>query len=109
MVPALNDRMREKLLPMVRTLVERFHPRKIILFGSQAAGGARPDSDADLVVLADSDVPPLHLAAEMSAAVDHSVPLDIVVFRPADWEASIRRGGVFATLVNRDGIILHEA
>ena len=36
---------------MVRRIVERFHPERIILFGSHATGRAGPESDVDLLVV----------------------------------------------------------
>src|SRR5438128_28790 len=43
----------EKLNEAVKRIVEAAHPRKIILFGSQARGTATEDSDADLMVIED--------------------------------------------------------
>jgi len=39
---------------VTRTIVEHFHPRRIILFGSQARGDAGPDSDMDLFIEMDT-------------------------------------------------------
>ncbi len=36
---------------MVRRIVHRFRPERIILFGSHARGDAGPDSDVDLLVV----------------------------------------------------------
>ncbi len=36
---------------LVKVIVLRFAPEKIILFGSRARGDARPDSDVDLLVV----------------------------------------------------------
>ena len=36
---------------MVERIVDRFHPLRIVLFGSQGRGGAGPDSDVDLLVV----------------------------------------------------------
>ena len=36
---------------MVRRIVERFDPERIILFGSHARGAAGPNSDVDLLVV----------------------------------------------------------
>lgn len=41
----------ERIQEMVRRIVARFHPEKIILFGSYARGMAGPDSDVDLLVV----------------------------------------------------------
>ncbi|MSS73624.1 MAG: nucleotidyltransferase domain-containing protein [Candidatus Latescibacteria bacterium] len=40
-----------KIQEMVRRIVERFDPEKVILFGSHARGTAGPDSDVDLLVI----------------------------------------------------------
>ena len=42
---------------MVNRIVERFHPWRVILFGSHARGDARSDSDFDLLIVAPSDKP----------------------------------------------------
>ena len=47
-VPAMIDRM-------VQRIVKKFHPERIILFGSHARGQAGPDSDVDLLVVMPMD------------------------------------------------------
>lgn len=90
-------------------IVDYFHPQKIILFGSHAYGTATVDSDVDLLVMLDTEERPLHAAARIAAAVDHPFPLDIIVFTPSDWAASLKRKGIFATEVTMKGIVLYEA
>ena len=94
---------------IVQQIVEHFHPQKIILFGSHAYGTATVDSDVDLLVMMDTEEKPLHVAARIAAAVDHPFPLDIIVFTPSDWAASLKRKGIFATEVMMKRIILYEA
>lgn len=90
-------------------IVEHSHPQKIILFGSYAYGTATVDSDVDLLVMIDTKEKPLHVAAQIAAAIDHPFPLDIIVFTPSDWNASLKRKGIFATEVMAKGIVLYEA
>jgi len=104
-----NDVTLKDIRAIARQIVERFGPQKVILFGSYARGTPTHDSDVDLLVVMDTNEQPLHAAARISAAIDHPFPLDIVVFRPCDLEASLERKGVFATEVMAKGIVLHEA
>ncbi len=43
--------------PLLRSMVDRFHPEAVILFGSRARGDHRPDSDWDVLVVVDDDTP----------------------------------------------------
>src|SRR6476661_7560165 len=99
----------EAIGAVVRQIVEQFHPEKVILFGSYAYGVPDEDSDVDLLVVMDVAGNTLRAAARISASIDHPFPLDITVFEPAQLDASVQRGGVFATEVSTRGIILHEA
>ena len=94
---------------IVQQIVERFQPRKVILFGSYAYGKPTEDSDVDLLVVMETEGNPIHTAARIAASVDHPFPLDILVFRPSDLQASFERKGVFATEVMTRGVVLYEA
>lgn len=48
-----NPRIREAWPAAMRTIVSEFDPQKVLLFGSQARGDARPDSDVDFLVVMD--------------------------------------------------------
>jgi predicted nucleotidyltransferase len=47
----------EQLDQIVQRIVDRLDPEKIILFGSHSRGEAREDSDIDLLVVAETDLP----------------------------------------------------
>jgi predicted nucleotidyltransferase len=102
----VND---SNLLRIVEQIVGQFHPRKIILFGSQSYGRPTKDSDVDLLVVMETEGNPLHMAARIAAAVDHPFPLDILVMRPADLENALEEGNIFETEVMSKGMVLYEA
>jgi predicted nucleotidyltransferase len=99
----------EGIRNVTRQIVQQFHPQKVILFGSYAYGQPTKDSDADLLVVMDTDESPLHMAAEIAAAIEHPFPLDIVVRTPVEFASAVHRRGVFATEVATKGITLYEA
>ena len=71
---------------MVKRIVKRFRPERIILFGSHARGDAGPDSDVDLLVVMDFEGSKLQKMVELRGTLrDIPVPVDILVTRPADF------------------------
>ena len=85
----LSERARRYLPEITRRLVDRFHPARIILFGSQANGRARSDSDVDLLVLMDAvdNKRDLRVAMRESLA-DIPIDKDVLV---ASTDEAIRR------------------
>lgn len=94
---------------IVQQIVERFHPQKVILFGSYAYGEPMEHSDVDLLIVMETDENPLHTAARIAASIDHPFPMDILVWTPSALKASLERKGVFATQVMTEGVVLYEA
>lgn len=71
---------------MVRRIVKRFDPERIILFGSYARGTAGPNSDVDLLVVMPVTGSRREKAIEIGVALHgFGVPKDIVVTTPEDF------------------------
>ena len=75
-----------KITRVARRIVAKFHPEKVILFGSWARGDARPDSDVDLLVVMPVNGPkrPLRVAI-YNALHDIPVAADVVVVTPREF------------------------
>ncbi len=78
--------VRQKIDKMVRRIVERFDPDRVILFGSYARGTAGPDSDVDLLVV----MPVRGSKREQQLAIrralhEFRIPKDIIVTTPEDF------------------------
>lgn len=81
---------------MVKRIVKKFHPEKIILFGSHARGEAGPDSDVDLLVVMDFAGPKLKKMVELRGTLDNiAIPVDILLTTP---EAFAWRKDVVGTI-----------
>lgn len=88
-------RIADQLRPYLEVIIERFHPEKIILFGSYAYGHPSPDSDVDLLIVKAIDKSPVSDATCIRRAIRHlrhsvaNLPLDIMVRSPEDLRARI--------------------
>jgi predicted nucleotidyltransferase len=96
------------LTEIMQRIVAVSDPQQIILFGSQARGDARPDSDLDLLVIKEEMASPRAEAARIYRALAGlSIPVDIVIAR-SDY---VRRHrdvvGTVVRLALREGRVLY--
>jgi predicted nucleotidyltransferase len=95
---------------LVVALVDALHPRRIILFGSRARGDARDDSDVDLLVIADTELPPDERSFLANKAVrDFGLPTDILVVTPGELELLRTWMSSIVAVALREGRVIHEA
>lgn len=94
---------------IVRRIVQTAKPKKVILFGSRARGEARPDSDFDLLVIAESTEPRYRRSAPLYGALsDILLPMDIIVFSPEEVKEWSEVSQAFVTTAIREGKVLYE-
>src|SRR6516164_9414743 len=90
-----------------RQVAERFHPEKIILFGSYAYGIPHADSDVDILVIMPCRNQ-LDQAVKISLTVDPPFPLDIIVRKPHNLQWRLEEGESFHTEIVTKGEVLYE-
>jgi len=106
---AVQSSAREHIEEMVRRIVDRFHPEKIILFGSHARGTAGPDSDADLLVVMPVEGSRRKQATDIDLAlVGIRLPADVIVITPEDLQRDASRPGTVIHPALREGQVLYE-
>ncbi|CUS33870.1 nucleotidyltransferase domain-containing protein [Candidatus Nitrospira nitrificans] len=94
---------------VTKTIVERFHPKRIMIFGSHARGEAGPDSDLDLFIEMDT----LHRPPDRAIAISEvfglrSWPLDIVVYTPEEVRRLRNINGTLLSVIEKEGKVLYE-
>lgn len=104
--PPVTD---ELLATIVAHLTQVGNPLQIVLFGSHARGDARNDSDLDLLIVEESDLPRHKRgAAYRRALVDVHPSKDLVVWTPAEIADWATVPNAFITTALREGRVLYE-
>lgn len=87
-------------------IIETCAPQMILLFGSQAKGTARADSDVDLCVVA-STANKRKLLTELYLNVDFECPVDFLLYTPEEWASSVIDSHSFAYKLHHEGVQLY--
>jgi predicted nucleotidyltransferase len=88
-------------------IAERFHPDKIILFGSYAYGQPHAESDVDLLVIMDAyDV--VNQAIRICAAFERIFSHDIIVRTPKQIERGLQQNNWFLREIIEKGKVLYD-
>ena len=99
----------EKIENVARKIGEQTKAQAVVLFGSYARNQAGMQSDVDLLVIAESDLPrhkrgrQLHLMFK-----PYPFPMDILVYTPREVEAEREFELSFISRVLREGKRLYE-
>ena len=94
---------------ITRTIVERFNPERIVLFGSHARGDADPESDVDLFIEMESTKKPPERAIEIDRVFGlRDWPMDLFVYTPEEVERFRGVIGTLVSIVEAEGKVLYE-
>lgn len=106
--PPTAAEVEAKIQEMVRRIVEKFQPEKIILFGSWARGDAGPDSDVDLLVVMPTESKQDTTIAIRVALHAMGMPKDVFVNTPEEFERRKNIVGTIAYPAAHEGRAIYE-
>jgi predicted nucleotidyltransferase len=87
---------------------ERFHPEKVILFGSYAYGTPHEESDVDLLVIMPANNP-VNQSIRICLAFEREFSLDLIVRTPRQIERGLKEDDWFLREIVERGKVLYEA
>jgi predicted nucleotidyltransferase len=111
-VPLLTQRKRipqAAIEDVVRQIVGKFRPLKIILFGSYARGDFRPESDVDLLVVMETTQKPVRQEIEICHNIEYHFGLDLLVYTPQALAERVAMGDSFLKEALKEGKVLYES
>jgi predicted nucleotidyltransferase len=102
--------MLKTLEDVIERPVQVIRPQKVFLFGSRARNDAEPDSDIDLLVVADLPGTRIERTAMVSRALrPRDVSLDLLVYTPQEFDLLAREPGSFVRYIIEKGRLIHDA
>ncbi len=98
-------------IEITRRLVSLYRPTRVYLFGSKARGEFGEDSDYDfLVVVPDDTTKQDRETNEVFRLLrDIDAPIDVLVWRQADFDTRLRVVASLPATVSREGKLLYAA
>lgn len=96
--------------PLIESIVAYFDPLRVILFGSTARGEAGPDSDIDLLIVVDDDMPAerLHWRALREARRGFAGAVDLVPCRESVFRERADIVGSLPWIASTQGVVVYE-
>jgi len=99
---------RNTIRKYAREIGKRFHPERVILFGSYAQGKPDEDSDVDILVIMDHDLQRnVDQAITIRLEVDAPFPMDLLVKRPTEISDRLSMNDTFLKSVLQYGQVLY--
>ena len=94
---------------IVQKIVEAFHPRRIVMFGSRVRGEQGPDSDLDLFIEMERTNPPRERMREVIRLFGlRRWAMDVVVYTPQEVQRWRDVVGTLLYTIEREGKVLYE-
>jgi predicted nucleotidyltransferase len=99
----------DKINEVVTRIATKFNPDKIILFGSYANGTPNEDSDLDLLIIKDTDLPKHKRSFEIQKSLIGSmIPMDILVYTSKEFDSEKSNKYSFLNSAMKTSIVLYE-
>ncbi len=93
---------------ILHTLITRYQPEKVILFGSMATGLVEEWSDLDLVIIKETSLPFLQRLVEVAQLCYTGVSVDYLVYTPTEFAQMIVDQNPFILEVLQTGKVVYE-
>lgn len=103
-----KEEILQEINKIVDQLIHKYKPLKIILFGSAASGEYEKINDLDFLIIKEEvPVRGIDRMRELDALIDRNMAVDMLVYRPREFEKSIKLGDPFIKKIVAEGKILY--
>jgi predicted nucleotidyltransferase len=99
----------DKIDEVVKRITTKFNPDKIILFGSYASGKPNENSDLDLLIIQETDLPMHKRAIDIRLSlIGTMIPIDLLVYTKTEFDDERNKSFSFISSALRNSKVLYE-
>jgi HEPN domain-containing protein/predicted nucleotidyltransferase len=93
---------------ITKRIVDIYKPDLIILYGSRARGNQRDGSDADLLIIKETDDRPIDRRIQVESIVsDRLIPLDMTIYAPKEFRYLFSLGSPLVEEIIKEGRVIY--
>jgi predicted nucleotidyltransferase len=98
-----------KINEVVSRIASKFNPERIILFGSHASGNSNIDSDLDLLIIQETELPMHKRGLDIRLAlIGTMIPMDLLVYTKTEFEEEKKKKYSFISSAIKNSKVLYE-
>ncbi len=98
-----------KINEITNRIATKFNPDRIILFGSYANGTQKEESDLDLLIIQDTDLPPQKRGFDIRMSLmGIMIPFDILIYTKSEFDQEKKNRFSFLSSVIKNSKVLYE-
>ena len=98
----------KEIKKITNQIIKKYQPKKIILFGSYAWGKPTKNSDVDLFIIKESDLPRRFRTTRVERILGSvSFPVDVLVYTPKEVKERKALGDFFVRNIFKKGKVLY--
>jgi predicted nucleotidyltransferase len=98
-----------KIKEVVSRIATKFNPEKIILFGSHANGTPNNDSDLDLLIVQETDLPMHQRGFDIRMSLRSTmIPMDILIYTKDEFNSEKDNNFSFLNSAMKNSKVLYE-
>ena len=99
----------EQIQDITSRIIANCDPDKIILFGSYANGNFNDDSDLDLIIIKNSELPKHRRGLEIRRLFyGLTIPMDLKIYTPIEYDQELQNKYSFIFSAIKNSKILYE-
>jgi predicted nucleotidyltransferase len=100
--------LEKELQRVIRIIIDKYNPEKIILFGSLVEGKIHEWSDIDLLIIKKTDKRSIERCIELAGLVKPKIGIDFFIYTPDEFKTLIRERYSFISEIIKKGKVVYE-